>query len=108
MFGSTEKVVAEERIHKDVNETRKRIFESRKRIFEPRERISENDSGYCLLCDINQPTVETCCLLWQVVNGIADGGSKNQADLSKNDSVLKLYNDLQMQIAIDRCPLWAV
>ena len=45
MFGSTEKVVAEERIHKDVNETRKRIFESRKRIFEPRERISENDRG---------------------------------------------------------------
>ena len=45
MFGSTEKVVAEERQHKYINETRKRIFESRKRIFEPRERISENDRG---------------------------------------------------------------
>ena len=45
MFGSTEKVVAEERLNKYINETRKRIFESRKRIFEPRERISENDRG---------------------------------------------------------------
>ena len=45
MFGSTEKVVAEERLHKDINEAHKRIFESRKRIFEPRERISENDRG---------------------------------------------------------------
>ena len=57
----------------------------------------------CLLCDINQLTAETCCLLWRVVNGIADGGSKKQADLSKKILFLiKLYNDLQMQIAIDR------
>ena len=41
----------------------------------------------CLLCDINQLTAETCCLLWRVVNGIADGGSKKQADLSKKNSV---------------------
>jgi len=46
--------------------------------------------------------VEARCLLWRGVNGTADGGSKNQADLSKNNSTLKLYNDHQIQIAIDR------